>query len=479
MNANENKDISKKYLEVLAQNKISKNSFLSFNGLQLTGNEPELADLVNFTWVEEIEIGIYYSNILIQLPKFPKSLKFLRIIGGKITDIQAISDLPKLQELHLMSMKLLSDIQPLAKLTTLEALSLHDSNVVDLSPLANLARLEDLMLDYALSENKNLTDISPLAKLTKLQSLGITHSNLSDISPLANLKQISDLELSNNQYLSDISPLAKLKKLEDLSMSYCKVADISSLAGLSKLKTFDLRGNPLKETVNRGLGKEVLNRFPSKSEIKAYLQSLTVSTKEKNDILSALSTKPKRKITRPTKLFPPISEVFYENIEENQQHFMPLATISLAAIDENLDGQIHLVYYYHDPYCEAAGKSYNEFIDNYLGTFDIIEGKYKFKTDFNFFAVNPENLAYKQEEMESYQKQVKKNRLTPSRVVERLGKKPKGLYEESYPKDEQGENLLFVCQVNMLNFIKTSHGADIFLFYDKKNQRAIQVFQWS
>jgi hypothetical protein len=479
METNESKDTSKKYLEVLAQNKISQSPFLSLLRLELTGNEPELADLVNFTWLEEIEIGIYYGDILIQLPKFPKSLKNLRIIGHKITDIQVISELPKLQKLHLMAMKCLSDIRPLAKLTTLETLSLHDSNVVDLSPLANLTRLEDLMLDYALSENKNLTDISPLAKLTKLQTLGITHSYLSDISPLAKLSRITDLELSNNQYLSDITPLASLKNIEDLSMSYCKVADISPLAVLPKLKTFELRGNPLKESVNRGLGKEVLNRFPSKPEIKAYLQSLTASAKEKNNILSALSTKPKRKVSRPIQLFPPISEVFYENTEENEQYFMPLANISLAAIDETLEGQIYLVYYYHDPYCETAGESYNDFCDNYLGTFDIIDGKYKFKTDFNFFAVNPENEQYRQDEQVSYQQQAKKQRLTPSRVVERLGKKPKGLYEENYPKDEQGENLLFICQVNMLNFIQTWQATDIFLFFDKKNQRAIQVFQWS
>ncbi len=53
MNSNENKDISEKYLEVLAQNKISKSPVLSLHGLQLTGNEPELADFVSFTWVEE------------------------------------------------------------------------------------------------------------------------------------------------------------------------------------------------------------------------------------------------------------------------------------------------------------------------------------------------------------------------------------------------------------------------------------------
>lgn len=474
----ETKNLFEKFLQTLAQNKTSQNATLDLHGLQLTGNEPELADLVNFTWVEKFEIGGYQAD-LVRIPILPPSLKFLRIAGHNITDIQPISGLSQLRELHLRSMKNLSDIQPLTKLTALKKLTISESKRIDLSPLANLTQLIELFIDYALSENKNLTNISPLASLTKLLRLGVSHCNLADISPLANLPQIEYLYLSNNPNLSDISPLTNLKNLRELFLSYCKVADISPLASLPKLKKFNLLGNPLKETVNRGLGKEIINRFPSNPEIKTYLKSLNVSPEEKNEVLLALSSKPKRKISRPIKLFPPIDEVFYENTEENQKYFMPLATISLAAIDETLAGQIHLVYYYHDPYCETAGKSYNDFCDNYLGTFDMIDGKYKFKTDFNFFAVNPENLAYKQEEMESYQKQAKKNRLTPSRVVERLGKKPKGLYEESYPKNEQGENLLFICQVNMLNFIQTWQAADIFLFYDKQNQRAIQVFQWS
>jgi hypothetical protein len=473
MNPNE-EDISSKFLQVLAQNKISKNSTLHLTRLKLTGNEPELADLVNFTWVEELEIGGYGADLL-YIPMLPPSLKILRIHGRKFTDIQHVAYLTSLQKLQLLSAEQLSDITPLAKLTALKSLHIQQSSVVDLSPLANLPQLTELFLEYALSANNNLIDISPLAHLIHIERLGISHCNISDISPLANLTKIKDLYLSNNPFLSNITPLVSLTALQSLSMSYCNISDISPLAGLPKLKKLSLLGNPLKESVNRGLGKNT-NLFPSPREIKIYLSTLKMSEEQKSSHLQTLT--PKTKKIKAIKLFPPISEVFDEDTAENQKYFMPLATISLAAIDEALTGQIHLVYYYHDPYCEVAGKAYNDFCDNYLGAFDIINGKYRFKAGFDFFEVNEENMKFMQEEKESYMQQVKKHRLTPSKVVERLGKKPKGLYKEMYPNHIAEENLVFICQVNMLNFIKTWHGADIFLFYDKQNQRAIQIFQW-
>jgi hypothetical protein len=83
-------------------------------------------------------------------------------------------------------------------------------------------------------------------------------------------------------------------------------------------------------------------------------------------------------------LFPTIENVFADNFEENKRHFMPIATITLESIDKSLNGQIHLVYYNNDPYCQETVEFCNEFCDDYKASFDIIDGKYKFKADLDF-----------------------------------------------------------------------------------------------
>ncbi|MGC8718106.1 MAG: leucine-rich repeat domain-containing protein, partial [bacterium] len=57
-------------------------------------------------------------------------------------------------------------------------------------------------------ESNQISDISPLANLTKLQELYLESNQISDISPLANLTKLQELDLSNNQ-ISDIRPLTR------------------------------------------------------------------------------------------------------------------------------------------------------------------------------------------------------------------------------------------------------------------------------
>ena len=61
--------------------------------------------------------------------------------------------------------------------------------------------------------NTQVSDLSPLAELKKLESLVLNNTQVSDLSPLAELKNLKKLRLRNTQ-VSDLSPLAELKKLE-------------------------------------------------------------------------------------------------------------------------------------------------------------------------------------------------------------------------------------------------------------------------
>ena len=108
----------------------------------------------------------------------------------------------------------ISDITGLEFATNLTVLYLSKNPITDLRPLANLTTLKRLYL-WNLSPNTPTLDLRPLASLINLEEISLENSKVSDISPLAALTKLSELDLSNNQ-ISDISPLAELTELRIL-----------------------------------------------------------------------------------------------------------------------------------------------------------------------------------------------------------------------------------------------------------------------
>ena len=105
--------------------------------------------------------------------------------------------------------------------TNLKSLYLKVNDVADLSPLANLTKLEVLNLENNLIPQ---TGYSPLANLTKLTSLRIGGHRNGRISSdsleavVENMRDLSDLKV-NTMGLTDISFLEKLTKLASLNLN--------------------------------------------------------------------------------------------------------------------------------------------------------------------------------------------------------------------------------------------------------------------
>ena len=97
-----------------------------------------------------------------------------------------------------------------------------------------LKRLEFLQT-LNLAWGGQLSDLSPLAGLTSLQTLNLAWGGqLSDLSPLAGLTSLQTLNLSGCEQLSDLSPLAGLTSLQTLNLSGCgQLSDLNPLAGLT------------------------------------------------------------------------------------------------------------------------------------------------------------------------------------------------------------------------------------------------------
>ena len=132
---------------------------------------------------------------------------------------------------------LVSDLSPLAGLTNLTELLLDDNNITDISPLSGLTNLTNLGLSI-----NNITNILPLVDLTNLEVLGLWRNSVSDLSPLAGLTNLIELYLGANP-ASDLSPLAGLTNLESLFLDEHGISNLSALAGLTNLTRLALNNN--------------------------------------------------------------------------------------------------------------------------------------------------------------------------------------------------------------------------------------------
>lgn len=106
------------------------------------------------------------------------------------------------------------DLRPVvAAMPNLRILDLSHTWVPDLTPLQQLAGLEDLTLAHT-----GLTDLTPLAGLSNLVQLDISANQVQDLSPLAGLDRLQRLDVSDNA-ISDLRVLAELPSLQRLSLA--------------------------------------------------------------------------------------------------------------------------------------------------------------------------------------------------------------------------------------------------------------------
>ena len=166
------------------------------------------------TWMPDPALRTTVRGEIGLLPDVPLTKERMRSVGDLNVAGKGISDLTGLEfATHLRELDIrdnpITDLRPLANLTTLERLYLSDifpnTPTLDLRPLANLINLEELTL-----ENSKVSDISPLARLKKLQILDLTHNDISDLRPLAGLRELRKLRIRGNP-IRDLTPLSELK----------------------------------------------------------------------------------------------------------------------------------------------------------------------------------------------------------------------------------------------------------------------------
>jgi hypothetical protein len=120
---------------------------------------------------------------------------------------------------------------PVARLTALERLILHDGGWSDLTPLAELHALRHLDL-----RSTDVSSLAPLARLVQLETLDLSGcTEVSNIDALTQLVRLVRLELAYTR-VRRLQPLASLRALEFVELSGTPVRDLSPLFGLPGLR---------------------------------------------------------------------------------------------------------------------------------------------------------------------------------------------------------------------------------------------------
>lgn len=169
-------------------------------------------------------------------------------------DRVAIAARTGLSNLDLSDLKFLNRIPSLDTLPQLFHLSIRNTGISDLSPLADLRALRQLNIT-----NTKVTDISPLSKLKTLQVLGARSIRINNLTALTSLYELTNINLRET-YVKDLSPLANLVALQSLILTKTRVSDVSPLAELPELRSLNLRDTRVSDVAClKNLSLEVLD----------------------------------------------------------------------------------------------------------------------------------------------------------------------------------------------------------------------------
>lgn len=138
------------------------------------------------------------------------------------------------------------DINKIAAMQDLLSLSIGVSGSdIDLSPLANLTKLQELDIFFVTGADD--VDLNYLAGCKSLESVNIKGGHIRNAEGLSELTHIHLLELLDTQpettpAMQDLNKLSKLTGLESVELRFVHVEDISPLAQLPNLQWIRLVG---------------------------------------------------------------------------------------------------------------------------------------------------------------------------------------------------------------------------------------------
>ena len=257
--------------------------------------------------------GIDFSENDIQDISFLKdypNLKLVSAAGNNIENIDVLKNLTNLESLNLDNNKI-KDISALKDLSHLRAVSLENNNITKLDALSNknelerlflsnnsgleLATLKNDSLEQLTVNNTNIRDLSVVANLPKLKKLVANDNKIATLSHLGNAKVLESVEVNNNKIDSLDFENSTITSLE---IKNNKLEDINNVHKLPALENLDASGNKISEfpsnkqnkLINLTVNNNTIRSLENVNNLTA-LKYLTMS----NNYVSTLVLKEKNK----------------------------------------------------------------------------------------------------------------------------------------------------------------------------------------
>ncbi|MFK7768488.1 MAG: leucine-rich repeat domain-containing protein [Mariniblastus sp.] len=243
----------------------------------------DLDEIAKVTWIEELDVSekrltdeeldamrdddLRYEAYLAEqdaikwdLNKIAKLTGIKRLtLTGKTTDLSFLDNLNKLEYLDCYSSRIASGVEAIRGKVNLEAVTLRNFEIRDLSVFAESPQLRVLMLNGKDIESLGplkacpklervkinaqrgmdeplgaIKDYEALLSLSKLVQLDIGGSDFSDLNLVVHMP-LSSLDISNTKVV-DLSPLKDSKSLTVINLTACKIDDYSPLTTIPTLR---------------------------------------------------------------------------------------------------------------------------------------------------------------------------------------------------------------------------------------------------
>ncbi|UZR96886.1 hypothetical protein [Chondrinema litorale] len=180
-------------------------------------------------------------------------------------------------------------------------------------------------------------------------------------------------------------------------------------------------------------------------------------------------------------LFPEIEDVFVPENKGYEDVFFPIYSVKLSDIDERWgDETIHMIQFNEDPYNTETVKYYKDYCKDCMIAFELVDGKYKFKTDLGFFNLTDDWKDYHKQTKESYFKSKEsfikgESDFDPEDLI--FGGEPHWWQSDETPLDPDGFPMLFVSEFETDRICNDSCDKKMYLFYSHKHKLVVQIYQ--
>lgn len=185
-------------------------------------------------------------------------------------------------------------------------------------------------------------------------------------------------------------------------------------------------------------------------------------------------------------MFPEPANVFAENIDAHAKVLFPLFTVDLSVINPEWTGQLHMLQFNEDPYFQGTVASFNEYCKENMIGFDVIDGKYRFKTDFSYFDLGEDWVEWFEKTKAGFEQSRDRYRKEgklydgfnePVDELEQLGGDPVWIQADETPLDPDGNPMTFIARAYSGRYASDNCEKDIYLFYSHKYQLAVLTYQ--